>query len=93
MCISTETAMTRIFKTLLAGAALAVPLFVGGCAYETYPHRYTSYRYYDDDAYYRSPAYRYDDDDYRVRSYNYRVGAVWIPGHWYHGMWIRGHWE
>jgi hypothetical protein len=78
--------MNRIVKLLLTGTVLAAPLFATGCVYDTYD-RYPQYRHYTHYSSY------YDDDDYRARSYNYRVGAVWIPGHWYRGVWISGHWE
>lgn len=79
--------MTHLAKTLICGAALAIPLLTSGCYYETYPTRhYRSYSYYDDDGYYHRNA----NYNYRV---SYRDGAVWVPGHWRHGVWIRGHWE
>lgn len=76
--------MKLLARTLISGAILAVTLLATGCYYETYPSRH----------YYRSAAY-YDDDGYYHRDTNYRVriGAVWVPGHWRHGVWIRGHWE
>ena len=73
--------MNHLARSLLSGAMLVTPLFISGCVYETYPHRYshhTSYSYYD-------------DDDRRERGY--RTSAVWVQGHWYRGIWVRGHWE
>jgi len=78
--------MKHPLKSLIIGAILAIPLLTAGCYYETYPrHVYRSYSYYDDDDGYYQRAYRDGS--------SYRVGAVWVPGHWSGNIWIRGHWE